>query len=91
VTAERLGRLIARIPLGFWEIYAHPATRDDFAGAAPGYRYAAELAALVAPETRAALREAGHRLGGYEDARLRAQIRYATGVSRVAVGGVDDG
>src|SRR5262249_4903018 len=31
------------------EIYLHPATADDFAGHAPGYRYADELAALIAP------------------------------------------
>ena len=91
ITAERLSRLIARIPPGFWEIYAHPATRDDFAGGAPGYRYAEELAALIAPEALAALRDAGHGVGGYEDADRRPRGPFAASMPSVAVRGANAG
>ncbi|MBV9288280.1 MAG: hopanoid biosynthesis-associated protein HpnK [Hyphomicrobiales bacterium] len=91
ITAERLSGLIARIPTGFWEIYTHPATQNEFAGGAPGYRYAEELAALIAPETLAALHDAGHSVGGYEDAGCRRQSPFAGSVPRVAVGGANGG
>jgi chitin disaccharide deacetylase len=54
-TAPRLAALLPRIPEGVTEIYLHPATAAGFKGGAPGYRYAEELAALLAPEVRAAL------------------------------------
>ena len=47
MTASRVVCLIKNLPPGRTEIYAHPATSGGFEGAAPGYRYAAELAALV--------------------------------------------
>lgn len=50
MTSERVAELLRYLPPGRTEIYAHPATRGGFEGAAPGYRYAAELAALTAPE-----------------------------------------
>ena len=68
MTATRLKGLLDNLPEGFSEIYLHPATRDRFAGGAPGYRYADELAALIAPATLAAARRAGITLGGYVDA-----------------------
>jgi hopanoid biosynthesis associated protein HpnK len=46
--AERLRRLLAALPDGLTEIYAHPAVADAWPGHAPGYRYADELAALIA-------------------------------------------
>src|SRR5205085_7094532 len=46
MTENRLTGLLAKLPEGVTEIYTHPATEGDFAGAAPGYRYADELAAL---------------------------------------------
>ena len=40
---------------GLTEIYGHPASADAYPGSAPGYRYRDELAALIAPESLAAL------------------------------------
>lgn len=67
MTTPRLAGLIGNLPAGLSEIYLHPATRGGFAGAAPGYAYAEELAALTAPETLAAARAPGLRLGGFTD------------------------
>ena len=91
VTARRLAGLIPMVPPGFWEIYAHPATRNNFPGCGPGYRHADELAALVAPETEAALRKAGHEVGGYRDARRRAKEAVVADTPSVAVRGANDG
>src|SRR5262249_31254013 len=49
------------------EIYCHPAIAARFAGAAHGYRYADELAALTASAVKNALRASGARSGGYSD------------------------
>jgi hopanoid biosynthesis associated protein HpnK len=65
MTTSRLLGLLRHLPEGRSEIYLHPATTDDFTGHAPGYRYAEELAALIAPDVIAAAREL--RLGGYAD------------------------
>jgi hopanoid biosynthesis associated protein HpnK len=62
---RRLGALLGHLPQGLSEIYLHPATSDRFDGAAPGYRYAEELAALTAPEIVAATQ--GTPRGGYAD------------------------
>jgi chitin disaccharide deacetylase len=62
-TADRLAALLPRLPAGTTEIYLHPAARDGFAGGAPGYRHAEELAALLDPRVRAAC--AGIATGGY--------------------------
>ena len=51
----RLRGIIDHLPTGLNEIYLHPATDGDWPGAAPGYDYAGELAALTAPEVRAAV------------------------------------
>jgi hopanoid biosynthesis associated protein HpnK len=68
MTAERLAGLISHLPDGVCEIYTHPATSDGgFAGAAPGYRYRHELAALTDPSVREALARSGARLGGFSD------------------------
>lgn len=53
-TADRLAAVLPRLPAGVTEIYLHPATAGGFPGAAPGYRYAEELAALTDPRVRAA-------------------------------------
>ncbi len=50
MTTSRVAGLINNLPPGRTEIYAHPAVSGGFEGAAAGYQYAAELAALVAPE-----------------------------------------
>lgn len=68
MTAARLGALLAHLPAGIVEIYLHPAESDRFPGAAPGYRYAEEFAALCDPDCIAAARGSGHALGGYGDA-----------------------
>jgi hopanoid biosynthesis associated protein HpnK len=67
MTLPRLVGLIERLPAGRSELYLHPATSADFAGAAPGYRYVDELAALTAPETRAAVRRAGVQLATFSE------------------------
>jgi hopanoid biosynthesis associated protein HpnK len=65
MTPSRLLGLLRHLREGRNEIYLHPATTDDFAGHAPNYRYAEELAALIAPDVIAAARDL--RLGGYAD------------------------
>ena len=67
MTPERVAGIIHRLPDGLTELYVHPATAGGFEGAAPGYRYADELAALTAPETTAAIRESGAKLGAFSD------------------------
>jgi hopanoid biosynthesis associated protein HpnK len=65
MTTSRLLGLLRHLPEGRSEIYVHPATTNDFAGHAPGYRYAEELAALTSPDVIAATRDL--RLCGYAD------------------------
>jgi len=67
MTGERIRALLPRLGPGVSEIYTHPATSDGFAGAAPGYRYAEELAGLADRETRRLAAEAGLRLAGFGD------------------------
>lgn len=67
MTTTRIAGLLAHLPDGLTEIYTHPATAGGFAGAAPGYRYAEELAALTSPQARAALAASGARTGGFAD------------------------
>lgn len=67
MTEPRLAGVIRALPPGLSEIYLHPATRNDFEGAAPGYRYAEELAALTSSAVSRALSESGARLGGFAD------------------------
>jgi hopanoid biosynthesis associated protein HpnK len=47
MTSERVTGLLRHLPPGRTEIYAHPALSGGFEGAAPGYRYADEFAALL--------------------------------------------
>jgi hypothetical protein len=65
MTRARLLGLLQHLPEGRSEIYLHPATTDAFAGHAPGYRYADELAALIAPDVIASAGDL--RRGGYAD------------------------
>ena len=67
MTHSRLQGLIAHLPEGVTEIYTHPATSSGFAGAAPGYRYEEELAALTSPDLRRHLAETGVASGGFAD------------------------
>ena len=73
MTAERLTALLPQLPDGLVEIYTHPATRDDFPGHAPGYRYAQELAALTDPRVIEAVQRAGLRPCGYSDVKSAAR------------------
>jgi hopanoid biosynthesis associated protein HpnK len=65
MTKPRLAALLDRLPPGLVEIYLHPAVTNAFAGAAPGYRYAEEFAALCDPDCVAAARRSGYAVGGY--------------------------
>ena len=67
MTETRVAGLLAHLPDGVTEIYFHPATSNSFSGAAPGYRYSDELAALVAPRIVFAARGDDIRLVGYSD------------------------
>jgi hopanoid biosynthesis associated protein HpnK len=66
MTRERLVGLIRHLPDGLSEIYTHPAT-GPYAGSAPGYQYAGELAALTDPQLPGLLAAQGVRSGGFED------------------------
>ncbi len=68
MTTERIAGLIDRLPGGVTEIYTHPAIDGNYQGAAPGYRYADELAALVAPRVKDAVNRGRVMMGGYADA-----------------------
>jgi hopanoid biosynthesis associated protein HpnK len=72
MTDVRLVGLLDALPDGCSEFYLHPATHGHFAGAAPGYAYASELAALTSADVRDALRRSG------------ARLRSFTGASRAA-------
>ena len=67
MTRERLLSLAGRLPKGFTEIYTHPATDGAFEGAATGYRYADELAALIDPRVKAEFSESSARIGEFTD------------------------
>ena len=64
--ATRLAGLLTHLPQGLSEIYMHPAT-GAYPGSAPGYAYAAELAALTDPRMAALIRAGDIRLGGFAD------------------------
>ena len=64
--ADRLEGLLAHLPEGLSEIYMHPAT-GSYPGSAPGYEYAAELAALTDPRMAGLLKAQDIRLGGFGD------------------------
>jgi chitin disaccharide deacetylase len=69
MTKDRVAALLGRLPAGVVEIYLHPALTNAFAGAAPGYRYAEEFAALCDPDCIAAVSRSGYARGGYADLR----------------------
>jgi hopanoid biosynthesis associated protein HpnK len=66
MTPSRILGLIENLPDGLTEIYLHPAT-TAYAGSAPGYRYADELAALLAPRVVQASRNSAVARGGFAD------------------------
>jgi hopanoid biosynthesis associated protein HpnK len=67
MTEQRIAGVLHHLPDGLTEIYCHPATADHFTGAAIGYRYRDELAALRAPDIKALLQSTGARAGGFSD------------------------
>jgi len=67
MTPARTAGIIRHLPDGLSEIYLHPATAGGFEGAAPGYHYADELAALTSAETAEAVAESGAVLGAFSD------------------------
>lgn len=66
MTASRLQGLIAHLPDGLSEIYLHPAM-GNYPGAAPGYSYREEFAALTDPQIAAQIAAHHIRLGGFCD------------------------
>ena len=67
MTAERVAGIVRNLPSGLSELYLHPATAGGFEGAAAGYDYAGELAALTSPQVRAAVEASGATLGAFAD------------------------
>ena len=67
MTQPRVEGILRNLPEGMSEIYVHPATRNDFAEAAHGYRYVDELAALTASSVSELVRTSGARTGGFHD------------------------
>jgi hopanoid biosynthesis associated protein HpnK len=81
MTERRIAGLIRTLPPGCTEIYTHPATSADFEGAAKGYAYADELAALVSSQCRDAVCAGGAAVGGYADMLSERQQLGARGGS----------
>lgn len=67
MTPPRVSALLAHLPDGLTELYTHPATGSGFPGEAPGYLYAAERDALIAPDSVAAAKACGALSGGFSD------------------------
>lgn len=67
MTPRRVAGIIDRLPSGVSELYLHPATAGGFDGAAAGYRYADELAALLSEAVARSVAASGATLGGFAD------------------------
>ncbi|KQT84299.1 hopanoid biosynthesis-associated protein HpnK [Methylobacterium sp. Leaf466] len=67
MTPARVAGLLRHLPDGLTELYTHPATGAGFPGEAPGYAYAAERDALVAPDAITAIERSGAVTGGFSD------------------------
>jgi hopanoid biosynthesis associated protein HpnK len=67
MTEQRTTGVLKNLPHGLTEIYFHPAVANTFAGAARGYHYAEELAALLAPTVKELVSATGARTGGFAD------------------------
>lgn len=67
MTPRRVAGLLAHLPEGLTQLYTHPAASGGFVGEAPGYAYASERDALIAPEAFAAMRAVGAVGGGFSD------------------------
>lgn len=75
----KLLAILERLPEGITEIYLHPAVQSGTAIAASmhAYRHLDELAALLSPRVRAALRAGAFGRGGYADAVRSVAARAA--------------
>ncbi len=71
MTEDRLLRLLPALPPGLSEIYFHPAAGRDalLDRLMPGYAHEREMAALLSPAVRAAVRDHGIALARYQTAR----------------------
>ncbi len=67
MTESRIAGILRNLPDGMSEIYSHPATADSFVGAARGYRYRDELAALMSPHVKELVQASGAQVGGFLD------------------------
>ncbi|HWE99011.1 MAG TPA: hopanoid biosynthesis-associated protein HpnK [Caulobacteraceae bacterium] len=67
MTTARLSALLEALPPGLTEIYLHPGMEGGFEGAADGYRYADEFAALTDLDVGRLARRPGVRLGRFAD------------------------
>lgn len=67
MTESRIAGVLRHLPEGLTEMYLHPATTDDFSGAASAGGHPVELAALIAAATNDRLRAIGVHIGGYSD------------------------
>ncbi|MFT4025319.1 MAG: hopanoid biosynthesis-associated protein HpnK [Novosphingobium sp.] len=65
--AARMHEAVSTPVDGLIEIYCHPATGDDWAGHAPGYRYRDELAALTDPAVKRVLAGSDVRRGSFAE------------------------
>ncbi len=65
MSPDRVAGIIAHLPRGLSELYLHPASAGGFEGAAPGYAYAQESAALR--DLSVARAAAGVTLGSFTD------------------------
>jgi len=65
MTEQRIAGILRHLPDGITEIYSHPATTDNFAGAASGYRYRDELAALTASGIKELVQATGAQAGRF--------------------------
>jgi hopanoid biosynthesis associated protein HpnK len=59
--------VLAKLPGGVTEIYAHPATRCGLTSAMRNYRHTDELAALLSPRVRRAIDALGLEASGFSD------------------------
>ena len=59
--------LIRHLPAGLTELYLHPATRGGFEGAADGYLYEEEFAALIDSRGCLSRFDARSKAGGFTD------------------------
>ena len=67
MSTRRLAGLIHNLPPGLSEIYLHPAVHGGFDGAAEGYLYHEEFAALMAPEVVMAASAPDLKRGGFTE------------------------